>query len=289
MAEALENAYLVLLGQIALILSGVMFGVPFFLSSPGQPVYYSPTTILFLVFVFAASAMMIANIIIGWAALRGSLKNPEHYTHKMFIIDILIVLTFFFMNNAILFSFGGMLALDKLSSLQSLLKAGISLHTVAFLSASLYGLTAIFLLLCKSWNKMFYRASGTKGPPVYEAILSLTIVVSFGLAVAAGWFMNDFRMQAILIPVWLLGWIYVNFHWVSLKYFAPKPLTGTPGPDAPKSSPALPKKHSPPSSTAPDVSRAKQVKKGAGSSKTEIGSDSQPLSSPNRPNRKPPA
>jgi len=226
MAEALENAYLVLLGQIAFVLSAIVFGVPFFFSTAEGGHLYQPPTILFLVFTFSASFMMVVNIIIGWAALRGSLQNPAHYTRPMFVVDILIVLTFFFMNNAILFSFGGTLSLDKVANLQSMLGEGIQLRTVAFLGASLYLLTALFLLFCKLWNYMFYRASGVTFSATYER--NMWFLIAFLVVAATTALLNSDSLitQSILLALWLSGWIYVNWHWLSQDFFGPTKADG---------------------------------------------------------------
>jgi len=188
--------------------------------------------------------MMVVNIIIGWAALRGSMKNPAHYTHQMFVVDIVIVLTFFFMNNAILFSFGGTLSLDKVSGLQTLLNTGVQLHTVAFLAAALYALTAIFLLLCKFWNKMFYAAAGVSGMAFYEGMLWVIIVMSSVLAIVAGWQADSLCIQGALLPIWLLAWIYINGHWLTYDFFSAKPsqavVVSPAGPPAPSSTTLTP-------------------------------------------------
>ncbi len=239
MAEALENAYLVLLGQIALILSAIVFGVPFFFSTSDSPHLYQPPTLLFLTFVFAASAMMVVNIIIGWAALRGSLKNPQHYTVKMFVVDILIVLTFFFMNNAILFSFGGTLSLDKVANLKGMLDGGVPLRTVAFLAASLYLLTAIFLLLCKFWNNMYYRASGTTHSRLYEGLLWLIIAFCAVATPIALLKTNSLLTQGALMLGWLGGWIYINGHWLALDFFGPENPQSAPPVGGPTEPPAV--------------------------------------------------
>lgn len=233
MAEALENAYLVLLGQIALVLSAIVFGVPFFFAGSGPPHFYQPTTILFLVFASAASVMMVANIIIGWAALRGSMENKEHYTIRMFIVDILIVLTFFFMNNAILFSFGGTLSLDKVSNLKTLLDQGVPLRTVSFLAASLYFLTAIFLLLCKAWNRLYCQASGKPPGKRYEQWLWVIIAAAAASGIVALFKADSFITQAILLPIWLFGWIYINGHWLVLDFFGPTRIAPSPAPTPP--------------------------------------------------------
>ena len=221
MADALENAYLVLLGQIALIATAVFFGVPYFLSLPAdERLAANAVTIFYLVFVFCACALMIANIIIGWAALRGATKKPNYYTSKMFVIDLVIIVVFFAMNNVIMFSFGDTLSFQDTDTVASVIEKGVSLVTISYMGSALYFLTAAFLALCKAWNWAYYEVSDVKDVTLYERCMWAVIAYCLFACVVSAMSTQFLMVQIILFALWGACWIFINGHWIVKDFLA---------------------------------------------------------------------
>jgi hypothetical protein len=174
-----------------------------------------PETVFYLVFVFAACSMMIINIIIGWTAVRNASKTPDGYTNKMFILELLIVACFFAMNNVIMFSFGGSLAITDTAGVKMVMQNGIDIAHIAITAASLYVLTAVFLVLCKLWNFEFYKVSKKVGFAVYERMLWLIIVLCIALAATSVSLRTQLETQVACFIAWLLAWAYINWHWIA--------------------------------------------------------------------------
>jgi hypothetical protein len=221
MNGALEYAHLVLLGQIALIASAIAFGVPYFYSLPSHSgIRFTDVAVFYLVFVLSSCVMFIVNLIIGWTAVRDSARNPDDlYDNRLFILDILIVVVFFMMNNVIMFSFGDTLSLLNVSTIKHVISEPLSLHTVAYTAAALYLLTAVFLLLCKGWNKIAYIQAGVEGSETYELLLWLIIGIDLIACLMAVVEQDHLGSQIMFFIYWLGGWVYINSHWLAMDFF----------------------------------------------------------------------
>lgn len=218
MTDAIENAFLFLLGQIAIITSFIAFGIPFYFFSESIQVDIKLNTevIYFLAFVFIISIMMIINIIIGWSALRELIKSGNEYNTQMFVIDLFIIVILFSMNNVIMFVLGDSLSFENKEVILEILKGRIGLKTMSIMSASLAFLTSVFLLLCKFWNKQFYKSSGIKKKiyKEYEIQLWIVIVLCLISSVLSLIFRNSLLLQIAFSLVLVSSWSFINGSWL---------------------------------------------------------------------------
>jgi hypothetical protein len=230
MPDSIQGAYLVLLGQIALAASAIFFGVPYCFATDSSMLSPDPPTILYLVFIFAACSLMIANILIGWASARQLVDQKCSYTSKMFIYDLLSIVCFFGMNNVIMLSFGGTFTIDGAPSVKKVLQLGINLPTTAVTACGLYFLTGAFLLTCKFWNYEYYKSLGRVQAPQdarYERTMWIVIMYSFSASVAAVFWRNSLWIQGYLIFCWIALWVAINGHWILRNLEPHYPPTST--------------------------------------------------------------
>ena len=219
MSNAIENAYLLLLAQMALITSSVLFSVPKLLYHEGGTLNVGINEWLFLIAVSLISVMMIINLIIGWASLRDILKKDLPYSIRMFMIDLIIVVILFFMNNVLMFSFKGEISLQSNRVIETTIKESITLETVSFMIAFISLLTGIFLFLCKKWNKHYYSLKNIQDANNYEIKLSVIIVSTIVFSIAGFIFNHIFWLQIVLLTLLLSSWFFINYMWVKDKFF----------------------------------------------------------------------
>lgn len=218
MPDSIQNAYLILLGQIVLVATSAIFGIPYFLSSHDLQDKMSGSTIYYLIFIFISCAIMIMNIIIGWTATQEASKNSKNYNNKMFIIDLIIIICFFSMNNIITFSFGDTLSVKNVKTMTNIINSGVELNVIALTSSILYIITAVFLYMCKLWNYEYYRISNTRDTDRYEKVLSISIMVMIVTSIATLVFRNNPYIISLSFVVWVYSWVYVNIDWIKSNF-----------------------------------------------------------------------
>lgn len=218
MTSAIENAYLLLLAQIALITSTVLFSVPKIIYHHDDSFEIGKNEWLFLVAISIISIMMIANLIIGWASLRDILKNDLPYNLQMFMLDLVIVVVLFSMNNVLMFSFKGEISLQSNDIVVDTLVARVPLKNSSIMIGFISLLTGLFLYLCKRWNYHYYKLKEIEQSKKYETKLS--IVIGFVLFLSAiGFILNHiYWLQIVVLSSLIVSWVYINYEWLRDKF-----------------------------------------------------------------------
>ncbi|WP_299081103.1 hypothetical protein [uncultured Paraglaciecola sp.] len=87
---------------------------------------------MFVLSISLGSFMMVANIIIGWIAVRDATEAIVPYPSKLYAIDLLVIFVFFGMNNVIIYALGiGYSAFDP-QTLSKILIKGVEADKVSF-------------------------------------------------------------------------------------------------------------------------------------------------------------
>ncbi|MEL6503584.1 MAG: hypothetical protein AAFQ10_03920 [Pseudomonadota bacterium] len=223
MSETVPNAFLLLLGQIGIFVVSLFFVIPLALISGSFPITsISLATWAFLYVVAVASVMMVANIMIGWNAVRFARQEIEgkgnSYSSRLFVADLLVIFIFFSMNNVIIFALGvGLSAFDP-SILLAKVKGGISIGTTSMTLGVLMLLSACYLFVCKSWNREFYQLAAIENSQEYEKRLSHVIVMQTLVGVATLIVPEHAAWNLFMCSGWLLSWVFVNFGWISAGF-----------------------------------------------------------------------
>ena len=222
MAETVSNAFLLLLAQIGLFIVALVFGIPLLMKSGVLDVlHWSGSTILFVFVLLFACCMMVANILIGWNAVRNAQSKLPVYSSKLFVSDLLVIFTFFAMNNVITTAAGTGFSTFDSKLIVASLSPGITPEKTAFTLGSLMALSSVYLFICKQWNGEYHRLAQTPNMSMiqaYERKLAHVIFVQALLAVvliAAP--ANNFFSLA-LGCVWIGTWILVNWGWIETGF-----------------------------------------------------------------------
>jgi hypothetical protein len=219
MSDTVPNAFLLLLGQIGLFLVALVYGLPInWLSGRSELSAIGLETWSFYLMLLLSSSMMVANILIGWGAVRSAQNKFAEYSSKLFTVDLLIIFTFFGMNNIIIYSVGaGFAAFDPQKIVESI-SSGIAPTTKSATLGALILLSATYLALCKTWNKEFYRLAGTTGSDHYEKQLAHVIVIQLLISGVAFLTPGQPIGHFIILMIWIASWITVNFGWIKANF-----------------------------------------------------------------------
>ena len=222
MAETVSNAFLLLLGQIGLFIVALVFGIPLIAKNGDLDVLnWSGSTILFVFVLLFACCMMVANILIGWNAVRNAQSKLSAYTSKLFVSDLLVIFIFFAMNNVITTAAGTGFSTFDSKLIVATLSPGILPEKTAFTLGSLIALSAIYLFICKQWNGEYHRLANSPNMNLIKAYERKMSHVIFIQAIIAGFLMaapaNNFFSLA-LGCVWIGTWILVNWGWIAAGF-----------------------------------------------------------------------
>ncbi|MEM6554371.1 MAG: hypothetical protein AAF642_00740 [Pseudomonadota bacterium] len=216
MSDTVPNAFLVLLGQIGLFVVALIYGLPLaFFTGALSVETVSFDTWVFLVSISIASFMMVANIMIGWSAVRNARNDNPDYPTKLFVVDLLVIFVLFGMNNIIIYALGaGFSAFDP-SVISKIVEDGVDQKKSAYTLCILISMTSVYLFLCKIWNKRYYIYKNLGANSRYEADLTIVIIVQLILAVTVILFHANAALTLSSALIWGGSWIYINRGWVS--------------------------------------------------------------------------
>jgi len=215
-----EGSYFLLLGQVTLVLSALLFGL--------SRAALRPDTVLedldqlsqfYLLFLVVACCILAFAILIGWtstATLLRKLKamgREDAVSNKLFTADVAGIGCLFMANNTILFSIVATYG-TSFSSFQIPQSFNVDPTDVGAVTASFYLLNALFLVTCKPWNAEYSRLLATKRDPKYEFLLTTVIVVQLFCAACTLLFRGQAGAQFTVFFVWAISWLAVNFVWI---------------------------------------------------------------------------
>lgn len=217
MSDTVPNAFLILLGQIGLFVVAFIYGLPLALilgEIQIQSIGIDEFT--FIVSIAFASFMMVANIIMGWMAVRDARNKITDYPKRMFVVDLMVIFILFGMNNIIIYALGADFSAFDPGTVSTVVNNGVTAEKTSFTVFILMFLTSIYLFLCKIWNKKYYEIQ-SKPVPKYE--LELTVVISLIalFAILALIFGNIACVTLLSTIVWAFSWIYANRGWLKAE------------------------------------------------------------------------
>jgi hypothetical protein len=220
---AVENAYILLLGQVTLIISrAFMYLLPAYLSKNQNLKVDDIFTAIMLI---SVSLMMAVNILSGWMSCRDVLSRFSEYSNGLLTIDILFLLVFFMMNNII--------SVDASNILKSSISVGVSVtensspHLEAAIHAyapfMIYVLSIIVCLLYLWWNIKFMRLANESGQEKdaesqlnissHNRFLCFATLIQLFLALISLVLPTEGSVRMICLAVWVIVWGWLNFAW----------------------------------------------------------------------------
>lgn len=213
MPTSLENAYLLILGQILLLVATISVGIFSIVLDGNQAIEFSFANLFSIVFVSSVCIYLFVNIIFCWIATRSSIETLENYHEKLFALDILLICVFFTINNLVFFMMGSTIKTDVVTdNLQNIVKSGWQEYSIYY--SLVYLLSTIHLLLTKIWNNSFYKLSmPQKTIPSYEKILSLIIFFLGLVFVLSIIFYGEYKVQVLLWLFWVSSFLYIDVSW----------------------------------------------------------------------------
>ena len=219
MAETVPNAFMLLLGQIGLFMVGLFFGMPLsFATGAIQLTSLTTASWVFIYVMSVASTLMVANIIIGWNAVKFARETLTYYSPRLFTADLFVIFIFFSMNNVIIYALGaGFSAFDP-SSMISIFKKGISINTSSITLGTLMVLSASYLTVCLIWNAEFHKLSETDPSQKYELRLAMAISGQLLLGIIALLTPGAHTIHVAICTLWLVSWAVINIEWISSNF-----------------------------------------------------------------------
>ncbi|MCP4985689.1 MAG: hypothetical protein GY928_06335 [Colwellia sp.] len=217
MPTSLENAYLLILGQILFIGTALIIGMSSLFNGmlTIQDLEYS--NFFGLLFVSSVCIYLFVNILMCWIATKESISKLNHYNLKLFSVDILIICVFFVINNVVFFMLGSSMEPESINkTLAKVLSEGWQQYSVYF--SIVYMFSFLHLLLTKIWNNSFYKLNAPNSPiPAYESVFSLTIYIMAIVLIMSVIFQGDFKVQLMLWFFWLATFIYIDVSWIKAE------------------------------------------------------------------------
>ena len=222
---AIDAAYLLLVGQLCVSLSKLGFAVAYVYEN-NIPINPSLESALIWILSGLITIMLFINILSCWRSTRSTFDEIGHYPNSMLTSDVLIIVSFFFLNSvaAAPLNFMQGLTLDTpsiskfLSDVQRLWEPVIPLLFIS---------SAFLVLSYRAWNNAYYSALEKIEPKRDEKYLSDTksgiyrfnslyilFSILFILFSICQILFDQIYMTASFIFVWLIFWGYVNFSWI---------------------------------------------------------------------------
>lgn len=217
MSDTVPNAFLILLGQIGLFVVAFIYGLP--LSFLNGEIKFHAFGIEAFTFTFAitlASFMMVANILIGWTAVRDARAAEAIYPKSLFVIDLLVIFVLFGMNNIIIYALGADFSAFDPSSVSKVINEGITAEKTSFTVFILMLMTALYLYLCSLWNEKYLEIKNRTDSTgkSYQKTLRIVIAVIVILAFVSILFKYNHFVTIFCVSAWGLLWIFVNHRWI---------------------------------------------------------------------------
>lgn len=213
MPTSLENAYLLILGQILLLVAAITVGLFSIAFGDASIAAFEFSNYFGLFFVSTVCLYLFVNIIFCWVATRSAIETLDNYHKKLFALDVLLICVFFTLNNLVFFMMGATIKTDQVAdNLQNILNIGWSEYSIYY--PLVYLLSMMHLLLTKAWNKSFYKLSRPrKNIPSYEKILTLIIYFLGIIFILSMVFHGEYKVQILLWLLWMAAFLYIDISW----------------------------------------------------------------------------
>lgn len=229
--QAIDAANLIVIGQLAVLYSNVLFQLATAWLSGTSP-DLNRDAWLVIVLVLLVPPIIFINILSGWVSTRSTFEEFEEYPNSIFMLDVLMVAVFFMMINIISFSvlpsgtsnYLSALIFSRTQSIASEQSAGVSpleSSIVQVLPPFIYVCSGIILALYLAWNKYHAlerekitgnedRESGIVG---FNFLLSTALIVHIFLSLVS-MFVESVVVEFVCAIVWATMWLFLNGYWL---------------------------------------------------------------------------
>lgn len=219
---ALETANILIMGQITLIYSNVLFqlaSVPLrkLVQVEGQGAFI-------LAFVLAVPPILLINIISCWVSTRATFEEFEQYPNSLFMLDTFLLVLFFFINNLISFSVSPAQVTDHLAAIvtNSPVGAGGGGGRLAqSLPPFLYFVSGTVCLLYIAWNRQHEHERCNIDPAycaspnmvAHNRFLLFASFLQFAIGVYSA-LSSDVASEGACLFAWAIIWGWLNTQWL---------------------------------------------------------------------------
>ena len=234
--QAIDAANLIIIGQLALLYSNVLFQLGAAWLGDIKPVLNKGASLVLLL-VLLVPPIILINILSGWVSTRSTFEEFEEYPNSIFMLDVLMITVFFMMINMVSFSVLPSGTSNYLTSLifsssstgSSALPAPVSSASgsplestiVQVLPPFIYICCGVILLLYVAWNKYHAiersrllgideSASGISG---FNAFLYIAILLHV-VMVLVSIFTDTIEAEFVCAIFWAAVWLSLNVYWL---------------------------------------------------------------------------
>jgi hypothetical protein len=215
---AVENAYILLLGQTTLTISRISAHL-LALKITGS---YSSEDIFSDIFLLSVSIMMAVNILSGWMSCRDVVSRFNEYSNSLLTIDIVFLLVFFMMNNVLQFSLPASSSGLSASAANNAASAG-EIAIRIYSPAIIYLLSVLVAILYLSWNKVFRGIATGEGLAKkvetqlnlrsHNRFLCFSLLLQSILTLLAVIYPAETAVKFICLAFWVVIWLWLNAAW----------------------------------------------------------------------------
>lgn len=235
--QSIEAAYLVIIGQVALLFSHIVFEVLSFIAL-GNSVANDLRAIAVLLIALLFPFILMVNVVSCWLTTRSTFDEFEEYPNSLFAWDIIMIVLFFSTTNLVTLAF---ISGDTSQEFWNyLLNAGGSAQPINSALESLYKKVvnvvppAVFFmcgLVCATyiaWNKTYLREKkrilNNEDDKDFEKINSI-LFGACAIQVAFCCFSIIFDAPGFLLAsvlIWSSFWIWINITWLKDSPLSPQ-------------------------------------------------------------------
>lgn len=222
--QALEAAYLAVIGQISFVFSKILFEL-FLIYVRGGGVQASPEAVFIVIIVVAVPFVLIVNILSGWLSTRATFAEFSEYPNSLFLLDMVMIVIFFVLNNVVTFSVLQTGTSDYLSDLLTSPNPPKNMvldsEIAQIIPPFVYLCTGLICVLYIFWNYYHGKersriAAGFSPNPKMLAhnrflIFSAAIhAILFGIALLV----RQLVAEYVCLVFWIGIWIWLNGAWI---------------------------------------------------------------------------
>ena len=234
--QSIEAAYLVILGQVALLLSRVVFEVLSFLSI-GNTLSLDLEAVAIIVIAVLFPLILLINVTSCWLTTRSTFDEFSEYPNSLFAWDVVMIVLFFTTTNLVSLAF--LSGTNSQDFWAYLLNGGADQNNtqIAELYAQVVGVVplAVFFLcglICltyRAWNTRYVKEksrilndqNSDANFDKFNTILTAAFFFQMFFAIASIW-LNDPGFLLAGVGVWSLFWGWLNITWLLDSPLSPK-------------------------------------------------------------------
>jgi hypothetical protein len=218
---ALEAANILIMGQITLIYSNVLFQLASIPLTTLVGVTGEQGFILALVLV--VPPILLINIVSCWASTRATFEEFEQYPNSLFLLDTFLLVLFFFMNNLISFS----VTPSEGAHVAAIIADGAGAQAIGSrqlgqtLPPFLYFVSGLVCLLYVAWNNQHAKERCKILPSfcsganmvAHNRFLIFAAFLQFAVAVYSA-ISDSVSSEGACLVAWVVVWMWLNTQWL---------------------------------------------------------------------------